>query len=155
MLAAVGDGVCVGTVPDGIAGIFRCSPAEEVVYLKERKGLAKLALRTGTPLLPVYSCGNTEVFSAWFDPFGWMEHVSRKLQAALFVYWGRFLLPIPRRVNITMLIGAPILVERVAGGEPTQAQVDELHERFLSDVQGLYERHKAALGWAHKRMVIV
>ena len=96
-----------------------------------------------------------EVFSAWFDPFGAMERVSRKLQAALFLYWGRFLLPIPRRVNITMIIGAPIVVERATGGEPTQQQVDELHERYLSSVRRLFERHKAALGWAHKRMVFV
>ena len=125
------------------------------LFARKRKGFVKLALRTGTPLLPVYSCGNTEVFSAWFDGLGLMERVSRKLQAAIFLYWGRFMLPIPRRVNITMIIGTPILVERAAGGEPTQEQVDALHARFLREVEGLYERHKAALGWAHKKMVIV
>ena len=50
---ATGAGVCVGMVPDGIAGIFRiCGEEDEVVYLKERKGLAKHALRTGTPSCP-------------------------------------------------------------------------------------------------------
>ena len=59
---ATGQGVCVGMVPDGIAGIFKVSgESDEVVYLRERKGLAKHALRTGTPLLPAYSIGNTGV----------------------------------------------------------------------------------------------
>ena len=106
-------GTCVGTVPDGIAGIFRCNADDEVVMLKSRKGIAKLALRTGHPILPAYSVGNTAAFSAWFDPFGILERLSRAAQASFFIYWGRFFLPIPRRANITMLVGRPILVEKV------------------------------------------
>ena len=82
---ATGAGVCVGMVPDGIAGIFRsCGEEDEVVYLKERKGLAKHALRTGTPILPAYSIGNTAVYGAWFDRWGVMEALSRRAQA-----WGQ------------------------------------------------------------------
>ena len=80
-------GTCVGTVPDGIAGIFRCNADDEVVVLKKRKGIAKLALRTGHPIVPAYSIGNTAAFSAWFDPFGILERISRNLQASFFVYW--------------------------------------------------------------------
>jgi hypothetical protein len=53
--------------------------------------------------------------------------------------------------NITMLIGAPIEVERVA--EPTDAQVDAVHQRLLSEMEALFDRHKAALGWADKKIV--
>jgi len=146
-------GTCVGTVPDGIAGIFHMNkrPLEEVVKLKHRKGIAKLALRTGHPIVPAYSIGNTAAFSAWFDPFGLLERASRAVQASLFVYWGRFLLPIPRRVNITMLIGQPIVVEKVES--PTDEQVDAVHARLLREMAALFDEHKAALGWAHKSIV--
>jgi hypothetical protein len=50
-----------------------------------------------------------------------------------------------------MLIGAPIEVERVA--EPTDAQVDAVHQRLLSEMEALFDRHKAALGWADKKIV--
>lgn len=145
---ALAKGTCVGTVPDGIAGIFRCSEVDEVVVLRKRKGLAKLALRTGAPILPAYSIGNTAAFSAWFDRWGLLERVSRKLQASFFLYWGRFLLPVPRRVNVTMLIGPPILVTKV--DEPTAEQVDALHERLLAEMAALFDLHKHALGWGHK-----
>jgi len=141
---------CVGTVPDGIAGIFRCTADDEVVKLKHRKGIAKLALRTGHPIVPAYSVGNTAAFSAWFDPFGVLERLSRAAQASFMLYWGRFYLPIPLRANITMLIGAPIEVERVA--EPTNEQVDAVHQRLLTEMEQLFDRHKAALGWADKKI---
>ena len=132
---SIGAGVCVGTVPDGIAGIFKCSESAEVVEpktrtarractppcthaslhaltpagthpqvvkLKTRKGLAKLALKTGTPIVPAYSVGNTAAYTAVFDRWGVLEALSRKAQASIFLYWGRFGLPIPRRANVTI-----------------------------------------------------
>mmetsp|Transcript_56605 Transcript_56605/g.104775 ORF Transcript_56605/g.104775 Transcript_56605/m.104775 type:complete len:359 (-) Transcript_56605:96-1172(-) len=145
------NGISVGVVPDGIAGIFRCSSSDEVVVLKTRKGLAKLALKTGHALVPAYSVGNTSVFSAWYDPWGIMESASRKLQAAVFPFWGRAYLPIPRRSNVTMLIGAPLVVKKV--DNPTQEQVDELHERLLAEFVLLFDTHKGALGWGDKKIV--
>ena len=47
------------------------------LVLKKRKGIAKLALRTGHPIVPAYSIGNTAAFSAWFDPFGILERISQ------------------------------------------------------------------------------
>ena len=57
----------------------------------------------------------------------------------------------PRRVNITMLIGNPILVDKV--DEPSVAQVDELHERYLSEMRALFDQHKASLGWGHRQLI--
>ncbi|CAB9530266.1 Diacylglycerol O-acyltransferase 2-like protein 6 [Seminavis robusta] len=143
-------GHCVGIVPDGIAGIFRQNEHKEVVALKHRKGLARHALRTGTNILPAYSFGNTSCFSAWWDPSGYMEKISRKAQASIFVYWGRFGLPIPRRCQITMVYGDPIYVDKVA--EPAQKQIDELHEKILNGIRDCFEEHKASLGWGDKEL---
>jgi len=100
-------GTCIGIVPDGIAGIFQQNKggnagAEERVLLQKRKGLAKLSLRTGIPIVPAYSLGNTAVYKMWHDPLGVMELLSRKLRISIFAFWGRFFSPIPFRANITM-----------------------------------------------------
>jgi len=145
MVAAVHRGECVGMVPDGIAGIFTVKQDEEVVALKTRKGLARLMLRTGTPVLPAYSLGNTKAFGCWFDSFGIMEWLSRKVKASLFIPYGRYGLPIPFRCNITMIFGEPIIVEQVEN--PTQEQIDVLHLRLLDAWQSLFETHKSSLGW--------
>ena len=100
----IGRGQCVGLVPDGIAGIFRCTRTAETVYLKERKGLAKLSLQTGTPLVAAYSFGNTDCFTCLYDSWGVMERLSRKAQASIFLFYGRFGLMIPRRVNISCVL---------------------------------------------------
>ena len=64
---------------------------------------------------------------------------------------GRFFLPIPRRANITMLIGRPIVVDKVEA--PTDAQVHEVHQRLLAEMKQLFDAHKASLGWAHKQII--
>jgi hypothetical protein len=144
----------VGLVGDGIAGIFQCSDQEEVVALKSRKGLAKLALRTGRPVLPCYSMGNTSAFSVWYDSFGVMEWLSRKAQASIFVYWGKFGLPIPKRVNITMIIGNLVKVDKVVA-DPSEAEVDAVHQRILQNIEDAFNLHKGALGYGHKTMRFV
>jgi 2-acylglycerol O-acyltransferase 2 len=119
--------------------------------LKERRGIARHALRTGTNVLPAYSFGNTAAFSSWWDPFGILERLSRKAQASIFFYWGRFFLPIPRRCQITMVYGDPIIVKKVEN--PTKEQIHELHEQILAGIRKCFEDHKAALGWGDKELI--
>jgi len=149
--ASVSRGTSVGIVPDGIAGIFRQSQHKEVVALKTRRGLARHCLRHGTNIVPAYSFGNTQVFGAWWDPFGIMEWCSRKAKVSIFFYWGRLFLPIPRRAQITMTIGKPIIVEKVAN--PTVEQIEALHDQLLQGIQDAFELHKHALGWGDKDLV--
>lgn len=150
---AVDEGFCVGVVADGIAGIFAKGKDSEHVALLNRKGLARLALRTGTSIVPTYSLGNTDIFSSWYDPFGFMEYFSRKARAALIVFWGRWGLPIPRSSCVTLCIGKPLVVEKVES--PTNEQIDALHSRLLDAFRELFERHKSAHGWGHKNIAFV
>lgn len=96
---------------DGIAGIFRVNADDEIVNIKSKKGLAKLALKTGTPIVAAYSVGNTEIFKAGHDPWGLMEKLSRKVKASLFFVLGRCWLPIPIRANVALIFGKPIMVK--------------------------------------------
>jgi len=147
-------GNSVGLVADGIAGIFRCNEETETVFLKNRKGLARLSLRTGISLLPSYSLGNTQSFSAWFDSMGQMEKISRKTKASFLLFWGRFGLPIPRRNAITQLYGSPIEIPG-AISNPSNNQIDHLHQRLLDGMQNIFDLHKDAAGYGHKKMKFV
>jgi hypothetical protein len=127
--------------------------ARQAFFLKDRKSLARWALRHGVPIVPAYSIGNSQAFYSWFDSFGFLEWVSRKTQVALFLYFGRFGLPIPFRVNVTQLLGAPIVVKKVEN--PSDEQVDKLHQLLLDTYVQLFDTHKHALGWGHKVLKIV
>merc|ERR1711933_116186 len=154
LLRASKQGKCIGIVPDGIAGIFQQNARgqEERVALKKRMGLAKLCLEKGVPIVPAYSLGNTAVFSSWYDSLGFMETLSRRLKVSIFVFWGRWCLPIPKRTNITMLIGAPIQTPALANDPPKESTVEEekrkkeqletLHQRILSDISSVFDLHK-------------
>lgn len=65
----------------------------------------------------------------------------------------RFLLPIPFRANVTLLFGAPIAVEKKEN--PTDAEVDAVHNQMLEAFQTLFNTHKHALGWSHRELRIV
>lgn len=153
LMKASKQGKCIGIVPDGIAGIFQqnANGAEERVALKERMGLAKLCLQEGIPIVPAYSLGNTAVFSSWYDRFGIMEKLSRRLKVSIFVFWGRWCLPIPKRTNISMLIGAPIR----ASDFTQDATKESVHQKILSEITAVFDLHKGACGWGHHKMVFV
>lgn len=156
MAGAVNKGLAVGMNPDGIAGIFTANEYEEIVALKSRKGLARLMLRTGTALSPAYSMGNAAAFKVWYDRWGIMELLSRKLKVSLFIPYGRWGLPIPFRVNVTLLFAEPIRVQKVPEGtEPTESQVDELHQRILDEMSALFAKHKSSLGFQKSSLKFV
>jgi len=153
LAAKAKEGYCTGVVCDGIAGIFKASRTCEAFFLKDRKALARWALKHGVPVVPAYSIGNSQAFYSWYDSFGFLEWVSRKTQVALFLYFGRLGLPIPFRVNVTQLLGAPIVVEKKE--KPTDEEVSALHQEILDAYVTLFETHKHALGWGDKELKIV
>lgn len=71
-----------------MAEVFETNSAsgDEVIVLKSRKGLIKLAFRTGASLVPCYLFGNTKLFSLWtggsFHSF--FKRLSRKLGEQMF-----------------------------------------------------------------------
>jgi len=145
--------ICVGIVPDGIAGIFQqevgtgsAGQREERVALRSRKGLARLSLRKGIPIMPAYSLGNSRVFATWYDRFGIMEWLSRRLRMSIFIFWGRFALPLPFRTNISMLIG-PAMSPSVVDENPAPDVVDAVHEALLERIRTTFDIHKASCGW--------
>ncbi len=71
---------------------------------------------------------------------------------ALIVFWGRFGLPIPYRVPIVGAMGKPIPVPLKE--DPSDAEIDAVHAELLGAMVALFDEHKAAYGWANKKLII-
>jgi hypothetical protein len=71
----------------------------------------------------------------------------------MIVFWGRFGLPVPYRVPIVGAMGKAIHVPLKA--EPTDAEVEEVHQKLLAAMVQLFDEHKEAYGWGHKKLVIL
>jgi 2-acylglycerol O-acyltransferase 2 len=80
-----------------VAEIFETNNPDQVILMKDRKGFVKLAMRTGTPIVPCYIFGNTALMHCWYDSLGVLRGLSRRLKAGMLPLWGRFGLPIMYR----------------------------------------------------------
>jgi 1-acyl-sn-glycerol-3-phosphate acyltransferase len=144
----------VGVVLDGIAGMFQ-GGKEEIAHIQSRKGIVKIALRAGVPIVPVYGFGHTAVYTVVVDPFGVLEWLSTKMDTALTPFFGRFgwFLGPPRRVPITLCLGEPIHCPQIA--EPTKQDIETYHQKMLDSFEELFDKHKAAYGWPDKKLKFV
>jgi hypothetical protein len=154
--SALEKNLTIGISTGGVAEVFEtnASEDEEVILLKARTGLIKLAIRTGAELIPCYLFGNTKLFSLWTGGplHSVFKALSRKIGFALIIFWGRFLLPIPYRKPIFGVMGAPIPVKK--NENPTPEEISALHARLCTEMVSLFDKYKGAYGWNHKRLVI-
>ncbi len=73
----------IGISTGGVAEVFETNSAtgDEVIVLKNRKGIIKLAFRTGASLVPCYLFGNTHLLSLYTGGslHGFFKNLSRRL----------------------------------------------------------------------------
>jgi len=151
-------GAATFLVPGGIAEMFLNDPDREVVQLANRKGFCKHALRSGSPIVPVYIFGQTQLFFTFSGRLqDLMSRLSRTLRVSLIPFVGRsWLSPfVPLQNPLTVVVGTPINVGAEVIKEPTQEQVDALHARFCNELIRIFDRYKGEHpGFAHKRLHI-
>jgi len=131
-------------IPGGMAEM-RLSRSEDhhIRLVTYHKGFVAMALRTGTPLVPVFSFGETRYFDQ-LELFGVSRWMHRWMGIPLPYFRGPWGLPVPSRVPITVVVGRPIEVPKVA--EPSPGLIDQYTALFYSGVRDIFERHKHALG---------
>eukprot|EP00928_Gymnodinium_smaydae_P070015 TRINITY_DN53963_c0_g1_i1.p1 TRINITY_DN53963_c0_g1~~TRINITY_DN53963_c0_g1_i1.p1 ORF type:complete len:355 (-),score=33.96 TRINITY_DN53963_c0_g1_i1:13-1032(-) len=153
----------IALAPGGAKESLLCTPGTMQLLLLQRKGFAKMALRTGASLVPVISFGENEVYrTVQFQK----QSVARRLQArlqsicgfALPVFWGRKLLPLlPRPTAITTIVGGPVRppASCTCKRDPSIEEIDEFHGRYCDALKALFEEHKASHGSPDMQLVLV
>jgi 1-acyl-sn-glycerol-3-phosphate acyltransferase len=149
----------IGISTGGVAEVFETNAGDEVIILRERYGLIKLAIRTGADLVPCYLFGNTELLSCWAGegiPHGRtvLEKISRRIGFALIIFHGRWFLPIPRRTPVLAVLGKPISTYHMKCEEPTKEQIKEIQNILITRMQDLFDDHKHLYGWEKKKLII-
>lgn len=135
----------------GMIELFRSSSKREAVFLKQRKGFIKLALREGADIMPMYLFGNTTVLNALTA--GALASLSRKLGVSVTLFWGRFGLPLPKRVRLTYARGRPLGLPHIP--EPSDEEVELWHSRYIEQLVELFDKYKGTNpDYAHKELCI-
>lgn len=144
----------VGVILDGIAGMFQFDAHKELACVNDRKGIIKIALTTGASVVPVFGFGHSGLWRIIVDPFGLLQKLSIHLNLAIAPFLGRpcGLLPFgpPYRIPVLTAIGDVIPVPKL--DEPTVEQINAYHSKLLEGFTQVFETHKAAYGWPHKKL---
>lgn len=149
------EGGNVGIILDGIAGMFQSAPGIEKAYLAKRKGAIKLALRGGFRIQPVYGFGHTQLWKTVLDPWGVLEKISIAINVSIVPFLGRFGIPFagPSRVPVLLAFGEPVDCPKVL--DPTPDDINSYHRKMLDSFETCFDTHKAAYGWADKKLKFV
>lgn len=102
LLSNPSGGNIVGLLPGGSEEVFYTNPHNYKFVLKKRKGFVKIALMTGTSIVPVIAFGENEIYNLidnyYFYKFG---RLVKKLTGVSFVLpKGRWFTWIPNKVNV-------------------------------------------------------
>jgi 2-acylglycerol O-acyltransferase 2 len=139
-----------GGLPEGIAGIFTgADRGIERLYFNRRKGYIKVAIEAGVDLVPIFVLGQSEVYS-----YKGLEKLSRRLKAAVGIFYGRAYTWLPYKTDMVVLVGKPIKVRQE--DNPSEQQVDNIQEQMKQELSDMFYRHRHFHpGWAHRELEFV
>ncbi|CAG9794974.1 unnamed protein product [Diatraea saccharalis] len=136
--------------PGGSAEVMLTRNDSYNLYLKNRKGFVRVALKAGASIVPVINFGENKMFDG--VAYGadtllgrFQRWVRDYTKFALIAPSGRGFFQysfgmIPYRVPINVVVGAPIDVPQVL--DPTREQIDEVHGKFVQAITDLFHEHK-------------
>jgi len=143
-------GKALALMVGGAQEAFFTKPGQYQIYLLKRKGFVRIALQTGTSLVPVITFNEPELYDQITKPEGsWFkktqEFVKNMTGIAPVIFVGRGIFQysygiVPHRKPLYVVVGKPIDVDKVEA--PTQEQVDELHAKFIESLNNLFESEK-------------
>ncbi|KAM5320092.1 2-acylglycerol O-acyltransferase 2 [Glossophaga mutica] len=150
ILSRKGGGNLLGIIVGGAQEALNARPGSYKLLLRNRKGFVRIALKNGAALVPVFSFGENDLFDQIENsPGSWLRWIQNRLQKILGIsfplFHGRGIFQysfgfLPYRRPITTVVGKPIEVQQIT--QPSQKQVDELHQHYIDELCNLFEAHK-------------
>jgi 1-acyl-sn-glycerol-3-phosphate acyltransferase len=128
----------------GVDEMRRSSPKDLQLVVRKRRGIFKIALEMGVPIVPILTYGEQEIFPE--SDLGIL-----KMYNELMYEWFRFRLPFPTlnsvinwtRLSQTALepivsyTGKPIRTKKIPN--PTERQIKKLRDLYIQRLQDLFD----------------
>jgi hypothetical protein len=116
---------------------------EDTTLLLRRRGIFKMALETGTPLVPVIARGENQIYKAvklpdFIQDFMGLFDTAMPVPTlkSLMKFLG--ILHYPLKDPVFSVIGEPVLVEKVE--VPTEEQISELRKKYIEALKTMYKK---------------
>lgn len=108
----------------------------ERIIVKNRYGFVQCAVIAGTPIVPVYHFGQTQLFQ--FGPHC-LQTLSRKLKTSIGVHHNKYGLPFPHQVELMPVLGKVINVKQMnKEDEGFKEYVQEIHDKVVDELLRMY-----------------
>ncbi|GBG31058.1 Diacylglycerol O-acyltransferase 2 [Hondaea fermentalgiana] len=115
------------------------------IVRKRRRGIFKIAIQQGLGIVPMFSFGEPQIFDNVYMPR--TQAFFKNLLGFPFPIFmlGKFGLPIPCRVPVTVALDAPVHPVRQTAN-PTPEEITEFQDRYFATLEALFERYKEENG---------
>ncbi|XP_069690868.1 2-acylglycerol O-acyltransferase 1-like [Periplaneta americana] len=102
-----------------------------------------MALKHGTPLVPVITFGEPDIYEQVDNPDGsrfrrCQEFIRKITTFAPIIPYGNG--PLPYRRELTTVVGKPLPIKKTLN--PTQEEIDDLHQKFTTELIAFFEEKK-------------
>jgi 2-acylglycerol O-acyltransferase 2 len=133
--------------PGGIQEVTYLKSSKEcILYLKSRKGMIKLAMKYGVPIVPVLSFGQRNAWKCWVPQQKWIHSFGRQVGFLPMIFFGLFGLPLaqPKPCPIDVIVGLPISMPKLE--TPSEEEIDARHKLFLEAIERMYTSYQDEFG---------
>ncbi|XP_005100228.1 2-acylglycerol O-acyltransferase 2 [Aplysia californica] len=154
VLSKEGCGNAVAIMIGGAVEALEAHPGSCTLKIKSRKGFCRMALQHGASIVPVYAFGENDLYDQVPNPQGsrvrrFQNFLTHMLGFSPALFHGRGVFNytfglLPYRKPVHTVVGAPMDVPRVE--EPSQEQVNQLHDDYCKALVDLFESHKLKYG---------
>jgi uncharacterized membrane protein YhdT len=128
------------------------------LVLIKRKGFIKLALQTGSYVVPTLSFGENEIYSTVPSPKGSLMWKLNRFTMNFFgfslpIVLGRFLFLLPNPYPLVTIVGKPLEIPNPPQSNyiPERELIAEWHAKYCDAIQSLYDRYKDIYAVKRKR----
>lgn len=129
----------IAFLPGGFEEATITNHNQDQVWIKNRKGFIKYALKYGYNLYPCYSFNENRIFSC-FTYFEDFRLLFNKFKTPAVFFWGKYLF-LPRRdIKMFTVIGKRIPLPQLK--DVTKEDVEKYHDIYLKRLEELYNKYK-------------
>jgi len=139
--------------PGGSDEIFLTDPNSNVTTLVARKGFIKLAIQTGTDIVPAFVFGEKWLYYRAHLPRVVQNFFMKTLRLPLIIFWGQWFTWLPLRRNLSVVFGTPITVSKIE--EPSNEEIEKVYQQYISAIQDLFNRYRKTYGYGDDERLVI
>ncbi|XP_073255553.1 diacylglycerol O-acyltransferase 2-like protein 6 [Porites lutea] len=166
ILTQMGAGHSIALVPGGAAEMLDSCLGDYILTLNRRKQFIKMALETGSSLVPVFGFGQNDSFKIpSFANYEWLKSYKSSntsllkkwsklmIKGIVISFSGKYIPGLPYNNPITVVVGSPIHVKQVTS--PSDEQIDQLHTQYSMEIRRLFENNRNKYGIPSETKLII